>query len=188
MKAQKQLIFYHSILDVLSETGCPFCRFLKEYQAVRIQSRRDQSFSHLCSFHTWALAAVQDALITARIFIDLLEEITPASDGASDCDICSDIAVEEDRRIRELSGCIHRTDISNWLHTDAVLCVPHGIKLRRYVQPAVAARIDTILESHRRQLVQELETLCGRPQAGKPGWGSLGRTAEFLVSQRGLHS
>lgn len=188
MKAQKQLVFYHSILDVLSEFGCPFCRFLKEYQAAHIQSHMSRNISHLCSFHTWALAAVQNAQTTARVFIDILEEAMPASDEKPACDICSEVSAEEDRRIREFASCIHRTDVSNWLHADAVLCVPHGLKLRRYVQPAVAARIDTILEGNRRQLVQELQMLCGRPQADKPGWGSLGRAAEFLVSQRGLHS
>ena len=188
MKAQKQLIFYHSILDVLSEAGCPFCRFLKEYQAVSVQNRTDRTISHLCSFHTWALAAVQNALTVSRVFIDLLEDTSSESDEKPVCGICSEVSAEEDRRIREFASYIHRTDVSNWLHTDAALCVPHGTKLKRYVQPAVAARIDTILEEHRRQLIQELEMLCGRPQADKPGWGSLGRAAEFLVSQRGLHS
>jgi predicted NUDIX family NTP pyrophosphohydrolase len=52
----------------------------------------------------------------------------------------------------------------------------------------VAARIDTIIENCRRQLTQELQNLRDTPEADRLGWGSLGRAAEFLVSQRGLHS
>jgi hypothetical protein len=62
------------------------------------------------------------------------------------------------------------------------------MKLRRQVQPVVAARIDAIIESCRQQLTQELEGLRHKPESERPGWGSLGRAAEFLVSQRGLHS
>jgi hypothetical protein len=74
------------------------------------------------------------------------------------------------------------------LRTTAVLCIPHGTKLRRQVQPVVAARVDAIIENCRRQLTQELRDLFDKPEADRPGWGSLGRAAEFLVSQRGLHS
>jgi hypothetical protein len=52
----------------------------------------------------------------------------------------------------------------------------------------VAARIDAIIDICRRQLTQELQSLRDKPEAERPGWGSLGRAAEFLVSQRGLHS
>lgn len=188
MRTQRQLAFYQSILDVLRETGCPFCRFLKDYQAAHLQNQMSRNITHLCSFHTWALAAVQNALTTAQLFLDLMERTPLTSEEHSACDICSELAAEEDRRIREFVSCIHRTDVGDWLRTNAVLCVPHGARLRRLVQPVVAAHIDTILEKHRRQLVQELETLRDSPQADRPGWGSLGRAAEFLVSQRGLHS
>jgi hypothetical protein len=69
-----------------------------------------------------------------------------------------------------------------------VLCIPHGLKFRRQVQPVIAARIDAIIDNCRRRLTQELETLRDTPEADRLGWGSLGRAAEFLVSQRGLHS
>ena len=42
MRTQKQLVFYESVLDVLHESGCPFCRFLKEYQAARLQNRPEK--------------------------------------------------------------------------------------------------------------------------------------------------
>jgi hypothetical protein len=52
----------------------------------------------------------------------------------------------------------------------------------------IAARIDVIIENCRQQLTQELQSLRDKPESERPGWGALGRAAEFLVSQRGLHS
>jgi hypothetical protein len=188
MRTQKQLVFYQSILEVLQESGCPFCRFLKEYQAERLQHHSEHEIHRLCNFHTWGLAAVQNALTAAELFIHLVDEPAPISNEEAACDICRVVSAEEDRRIREFVSCIHRKDVSDWLRTSAVFCIPHGIKLRRQVQPVVAAHIDTIIENCRRRLTQELETLRDTPEADRPGWGSLGRAAEFLVSQRGLHS
>jgi len=66
--------------------------------------------------------------------------------------------------------------------------MPHGTKLRTQVQPVVAARIDDIIENYRQQLAQELQHLRDEPDSDRAGWGAIGRAAEFLVSQRGLHS
>jgi hypothetical protein len=187
MRTQKQLVFYQSILEVLPETGCPFCRFLKEYQAEHLQHHSEHDIHRLCNFHTWGLAAVQNALTAAEVFIHLVDEPAPISSDAA-CDICKEVSAEEDRRIREFASRIHRTEVSDWLRGAPVLCIPHGIKLRRQVQPVIAARIDAIIESCRRQLTQELQSLRYKPEADRPGWGSLGRAAEFLVSQRGLYS
>jgi hypothetical protein len=188
MRTQKQLVFYESILDVLQEPGCPFCRFLKEYQAARLQNRPEKETHRLCNFHTWGLAAVQNALTAAQVFIKLVDEPAPISKEVTRCDICNEIVAEENRRIREFVSCSHRTDVSDWLRENAAFCIPHGTKLRRQVQPVVAAHIDAIIENCRQQLTQELQSLRDKPEAERPGWGSLGRAAEFLVSQRGLHS
>ena len=188
MRTQKQLVFYQSILEVLQESGCPFCRFLKEYQAARLQHHSEHDIHHLCNFHTWGLAAVQNALTAAEVFIHLVDDPAPIASDTAACDICKEVSAEEDRRIREFVSCIQRTDVSDWMRTSAVFCIPHGIKLRRQVQRVVAARIDTIIENCRRQLTQELQNLRDTPEADRLGWGSLGRAAEFLVSQRGLHS
>jgi hypothetical protein len=127
-------------------------------------------------------------LTAAQVFIKLVDEPRPISKEVTACDICNEIVAEEDRRIREFVGCINRTDVSDWLRANPVLCIPHGIKLRRQVQPVIAARIDAIIENCRQQLTQELQSLRDKPESERPGWGSLGRAAEFLVSQRGLHS
>jgi hypothetical protein len=188
MRTHKQLVLYESILEVLQESGCPFCRFLKEYQTARLQSHPNESIHRLCNFHTWGLAAVQDAPGAAQAFIKLVDEPAFFSKGDSGCDICREVLAEEELRVREFVGCLSRTAVSLWLQGAAVLCMPHGAKLRGQAPPVLAARIDTIIESYRQQLAKELEHLRDEPERDRTGWGALGRAAEFLVSQRGLHS
>ncbi len=74
MRTHRQLVIYQSILQVLHEPGCPFCRFLKEYQAGRLQKRLESETHRLCNFHAWGLAAVQDAPAAAQAFIGMLGE------------------------------------------------------------------------------------------------------------------
>ena len=112
MRTHKQFVIYQSILQVLLEHGCPFCRFLKEVQTVRLQSAREKEIRCLCNFHAWALAAVQDAASAAQVFSRLIEEPVSASNKDSGCDLCREILVEEDRRIRKFVSCIAREDVS----------------------------------------------------------------------------
>jgi hypothetical protein len=186
MRTHKQLVIHQSIPLVLPEHGCPFCRFLKEFQTGRLQNHREKEIRRLCNFHAWGLAAVQDAPSAAHVFLKLLEEPAAVSNEDSGCDICREILADEDRCIREFVSCLAREDVSHWLRTEPVLCIPHGIKLRRKVPIVLATRIDAIIESRRERLAQELLQLSQEPEADRAGWGSLGRTAEFLVAQRGL--
>jgi len=188
MRTHRQLVVYQSILQVLNEPGCPFCKFLKEFQAGRLQNRSETETHCLCSFHAWGLAAVQDAQAAANAFIGILNKSESNANGSQECDVCKEVKAEEDLRIRELATCLHRPEIADWLRTCAVLCIPHAAKLRREVPPVLASRIDTIVQNCRRQLKQELDQLRNEPGIDRSGWGALGRTAEFLVSQRGLRA
>lgn len=183
MRTHRQLLLYQSILQVLEDSGCPFCRFLKEYQTARLQNHPKESCHRLCNFHTWGLAAVQDAPAAAQVFIKLVGEPPPLSKEESECDVCREVVAEENLRLREFVSCISRPDVSSG---SAILCIPHGTKLRRRVQPVLAARIDAIIENCRQQLAQELQHLRDAPEPDRTGWGAIGRAAEFLVSQRGL--
>jgi hypothetical protein len=188
MRTHKQLVVYQSILQVLQEQGCPFCRFLKEFQAARLQNHSKDDLHRLCNFHAWGLAAVQDAPAAAQVFIKLVTESPSLAEADSACNVCREVLFEEDLRIREFVSCISRPDVSQWLRGSAVFCIPHGTKLRTQVQPVVAARVDAIIENCRQQLAQELQHLRNEPEQDRAGWGAIGRAAEFLVSQRGLHS
>jgi predicted dithiol-disulfide oxidoreductase (DUF899 family) len=70
VRTHRQLVVYQSILQVLHESGCPLCSFLKEYQAARLQKRSESETHRRCNFHAWGLAAVQDAPAAAQAFIE----------------------------------------------------------------------------------------------------------------------
>jgi len=188
MRTHRQLIFYQSILQVLHEPGCPFCRFLKEFQSARLQNRSDRETHRLCSFHAWGLAAVQDAPAAARVFIGILNESESNADETQECNVCKEVMAEEDLRIRELATCLHRPEVADWLRTEATLCIPHATKLRHQLPPVLASRLDAMVKNYRQQLKKELDQLRKEPSQDRSGWGALGRAAEFLVSQRGLRA
>ena len=187
MRTHKQLVTHQSILQVLPESGCPFCRFLKEFQAARLQNNGEKEIRRLCNFHAWGLAAVQDAPAAAHVFLKMLEDSVPKASGDSECDICREVLAEEDLRLREFLSCLGMKDVTQWFSAEPALCIPHGQKLRRHAPATLLCRIDSIVDSYRRRLAQELLQLSKEPELDRTGWGSLGRTAEFLVAQRGLH-
>ncbi|MGB6112512.1 MAG: hypothetical protein WBG35_15410 [Acidobacteriaceae bacterium] len=186
MRPHKQLVTHQSILQVLQEFGCPFCRFLKEFQALRLQNHRQEEIRRLCNFHAWGLAAIQDAPAAAQVFLKMLEDTTPQASADSECDICKEICAEEDLRLHEFVSCLSMKVITQWFSAAPALCIPHGIKLRRQVPTIFTNQIDAIIESHRERLAQELMQLSKESELDRAGLGSLGRTAEFLVAQRGL--
>jgi len=171
MRTHRQLIFYQSILQVLHEPGCPFCRFLKEFQSARLQNRSDRETHRLCSFHAWGLAAVQDAPAAARAFIGILNDLESNTDETQECDVCKEVMAEEDLRIRELATCLHRPEVADWLRTEATLCIPHAAKLRHQLPPVLASRLDAMVKNYRKQLKEELDQLRKEPSQDRSGWG-----------------
>ena len=186
MRANK-IMNYESILQVLGETGCPFCRFMKNFQATLLQDPKEKDIHHLCNFHTWGLAATQRAASAADLFLHLLAN-PPDVSPASLCDVCILLQAEEDRRIREFIGCAQHKLVVQWLRSQAVLCITHGTKLKQGAPPVLASAISAIMEGFRKQLVKELTRLRDEYQSDAAKWGVLGHAAEFLVSQRGLHA
>jgi hypothetical protein len=184
MRANK-IANYESILQVLGETGCPLCRFMKNYQAALMQDPSEKDIQHLCSFHTWGLAATQRASSAAQVFLTLLEKRAGAPADSS-CDICVLLELEEDRRVRELISCLSHKLVVQWLHSRPVLCLGHGMRLQRGVPPVIASAIHSIMENYREQLAEELAQLRDEYEPAEAKWGTLGHAAEFLVSQRGL--
>ena len=188
MRAHRMLVAHESIEQVLHEPGCPLCRFLKDFQAIHLQEDSARELHRLCNFHAWGLAAVKDASTAAEVFLRLVSETDPCSNGRTECDLCRKVDIEEDRRIRELATLLGKPQVVQWLRTEAVFCIPHAIKLRQKVSLFLAPRIDTIITNYRQQLRDELNQLRHEPGPDRSGWGALGRAAEFLVAQRGLRS
>ena len=188
MRTHRLLIAHQSIEEILHEPGCPLCRFLKDFQAIHLQEDSAKEIRHLCNFHTWGLAAVQNAPKAAEVFIRLINDNAPVPNGKPECDVCRKVEVEEDLRIRELVTLFGKPQIVKWLRTEAVFCIPHATKLRQKVSLILAPRIDTIITNCREQLKEELLQLRDEPGPDRSGWGALGRAAEFLVAQRGLRA
>jgi len=188
MRIHSQLALCQSILPVLREPGCPFCRLLRDFQADRLQKHGATELQHLCNFHLWGLAAVQEAPDAARIFLKLVNEAAPLSNGAFACDVRNEIAREEELRLREFLSCLQRSEVTQWLRINGNLCIPHGLRLRPGLPLAMAPRIDTMMQSYRQQLSSDLEHFRDEwlPESNRSGWGAAGRAAGFLVAQRGL--
>lgn len=180
-----KVINYESIVQVLGEPGCPFCRFMKNSQAALLQDPAEKEIHHLCSFHTWGLAATQRAATAARLMMKLVEKQEDGSSVAT-CDICVLLEMEEDRRIREFISLLNHKLVAQWLRTQPTLCIPHGTKLKQGVPQATALAINSIIEKNRQDLVCELRRLHEEYQPDAANWGVLGHAAEFLVAQRGL--
>jgi hypothetical protein len=184
MRANK-VINYESIIQVLGESGCPFCRFMKNYQAALLQDPAEKEIHHLCNFHTWGLAATQRAVSAAQHFLNLLQK--PADvPVASICDLCVLLEIEEDRRIREFVSLLNHKLVAQWLRSQPVLCLAHGTKLKQGVPQVTVLAVESIIENYRVHLAQELRRLHEEHQTDAAKWGVLGHAAEFLVSQRGL--
>lgn len=184
MRANK-IINYESIVQVLGEPGCPFCRFMKNYQAALLQDPAEKELHHLCSFHTWGLAATQRAASAARLLMNLVEKQVDTS-AVTTCDICVLLEIEEDRRIREFIGLLNHKLVAQWLRTQPILCIPHGTKLKQGVPQATALAINSVMDKYRGYLVSELRRLHEEYQPDAAKWGVLGHAAEFLIAQRGL--
>ena len=188
MRTHRLLVLHQSIEEVLHEPGCPLCRFLKDFQTIHLQEDSANDIHHLCNFHMWGLAAVQDASTAAEVFIRLVNDPAPVPNGKLDCDVCRKVEAEEDLRIRELVTLLGKPQTLQWLRTEAVFCIPHATKLRQKVSLILAPRIDTIITNYREHLNDELLHLRDDPEPGRSGWGALGRVAEFLAAQRGLRA
>jgi hypothetical protein len=185
MRAHK-VLNYESILQVLGEGGCPFCRFMKNFQTGLLQEPKGE-VHHLCNFHTWGLAATQQAVSAAEHFMSLLREQAGLVPGSS-CTICALLQEEEDLRIREFISYSEHKLVAQWLRSQAVLCMVHGTKLKHGAPPIIVSAINSIMERCRRQLVEDLARLHSDYLPDAEKCGVLGRAAEFMVSQRGLHT
>ena len=121
------------------------------------------------------------------LFMKLLEkqpEASPASPAIFACCL-------EWRKIvasANSSACLNHKLVAQWLRSQATLCTIHGTKLKQGVPPVIASTIQAIMERYRKQLIGDLESLRDEYQPDTANWGLLGHAAEFLVSQRGLHT
>ncbi len=174
-----------SVLQMLSEHGCPICAFLKNVQTKLVQDGDVTDFSQLCNAHAWAVAAVRQTETAARIFLALLEA-RPA-EGKHECSICLRLEQEEIFRLHELIVALDGRQALDWVKAHGVFCLPHGLRLRTEAPLAVRALIDEILDRRASELQSALTRLLADASQGiSEHGGVLGRAAEYLVAQRGI--
>lgn len=180
-----RIVNYTSVLQLLGEKGCPVCAFMKNYQAALLQEPSNKEVHHLCNFHTWALAATQNPIIAAELFLKLLSHPVEAT-ATSSCDICLLLHLEEERRIRELVTCLEQRLAVSWLRAQGVICLVHGLKVKNGSSPSSAVLVESAMKRQREKLTKELSDLVKQYDPNPVKWGTLGRAAEYLAAQRGL--
>jgi hypothetical protein len=178
---------YASVLDVLVQTGCPMCTFLRNSQAALLQDGTD-SGSVLCNFHGWGVAAVRDSASAAEVLLVFLDSLDPASRlVGEECWICSRLRQEENSVLIDLTSPEHQDRIRTWLKTRGAFCAPHAAKVKRKAPLRMAALIDESNARRRRELRSVLAMLISRSNPVlSEHTGLVGQVAEYLVSQRGL--
>lgn len=176
---------YRSILDVLDLPGCPICRFVKNHQSILMQQDTSLQILSLCNFHTWGVAATQQALLAADVFQAMLADAGHSS-LPSDCDICIALRTEEVRCIQEFVKYADGLRVTQWLRTGSAFCVIHGAELEQSLPSDIASEIVANMRAYRLQLGSQLSRLRESPDPESAKGGTLGHAAEFLVSQRGL--
>ena len=176
---------YDSVLQALSEPGCPLCVFLKNVQSKLLQEGAVEEFMMLCNAHAWALAAVRHSATAAQIFRSLLERTSRREHR--ECSVCLRLDQEETLRVQELLASLGRRRVLEWIERKGVLCLPHGLRMREDASESARALIDRILERRRQELQEALgESMLEAGQRDTEHGGLLGRAAEYLVSQRGI--
>jgi hypothetical protein len=176
---------YDSVLQVLSEPGCPICAFLRNVQTRLLQRGEIEEFVMLCNPHAWALAAVRDSATAAPIFHALMRQSSQPEHR--ECSVCIRLDQEETLRSQELLASLGRRRVLEWVQRKGILCLPHGMKMLEDASEPGRVLINTILDSRRRELEKALgQLMIGAGHSDSEHGGVLGRAAEYLVSQRGI--
>lgn len=176
---------YDSVLQVLSEPGCPICAFLKNAQSKLLQEAEVTEFIGLCNTHAWALAAVRRSAPAAEIFLSLINN--SADMEHRECSVCMRLGQEEVLRIHELLAALDRPHVLDWIAKKGVLCLPHGLKIQAEASHSARILVDRILARRRSELEEALAAFALANDDSESGHGgTLGKAAEYLVSQRGL--
>lgn len=175
---------YNSIVQVLSEAGCPICAFLKNVQSKLVQESQIDEVVALCNHHAWAIAAVRERVQAAKIFLALIEKSRQGE--RRECSICIRLEQEETLRIQELLASLEQHHVLEWIEKRGVLCIPHAFRMYEDASEAGRALIDRVLNRSQDALGRMLRESLVDAMRDSEHAGLLGKAAEYLVSQRGV--
>lgn len=180
--------------QALMKGTCPVCGILKDFQWILTETTHPQTELRLCNFHGWAFARSRGkpsrstpGESVTNVFLELLKKPLTGKVSSQQCTLCRCVLEEEVARLRELAQKLQTGMFAQWMKTQGTLCIDHAEKLKEFVPLRLRSLVDEIVERNRVELEQELETFREQLRHGiHEGGGLLGRTAEFLVGQRGL--
>lgn len=175
---------YRSVFDATSDSGCPLCRYMRNYQAKCVQTSLTPRPAGICNFHAWAIAAIHDRLDASQVFLNLLSSFSLSKNAP--CDICLRLEKEDAVQLKLMGDSCKKMTPVQWLTTYGEICIPHSLELQKIVPATHLPMIDKAIASYRDKLVLSLQEQQGVDIEGA-GWGVLGHVAEFLAGQRGLY-
>jgi len=180
--------------QALVKGTCPVCGILKDFQWTLVETTRPQPDLRLCNFHGWALVRSRGKLSRStpgenatNVFLEMLKKPLAGKVSSDECSLCHRVLEEEVARLRELAEKLQATMFAQWMKTQGTLCLDHAEKVKEFVPLRLRTLVEEIVERNRLELEQELKAFREQLRHGiHEGGGLLGRTAEFLVGQRGL--
>jgi hypothetical protein len=173
----------------LAKGHCPICALLAEFQDRFIDGTGITRVSSLCNFHAWAVAKAAPPDLASQVFHHLVEQSGNSSvrSGETSCDVCKQIRDEDRTRTEEMIVQLKNASTRQWMNLQGSFCLAHAQKLASALPPELRDVVGEIMNRNRKELLDELNALrVGLKRGDRTGWGSLGRAAEFLASQRGI--
>ncbi len=175
------------ISQALGKGSCPICAFLRNQQSTLLKGGLSPGqVTDLCNFHAWALAAAVDSRNAAEVLLNVLGQSARHTEHS--CSFCSRLREEEIIQLRDLVTQMGRGLITDWMKQQGTLCRSHGEHLRQLAPVKLHDIIDEVIGRTIADVKSGLEHLLGADgKDDRAGSGVLGRAAEFLASQRGIH-
>lgn len=179
----------NTVLNALAKGVCPICSLARAFQNEMIEGLRPGAAATLCNYHAWAIAASSPAGSVIEIFLTMLRNTTKRGTRQDqiDCDLCSAVREHEIARLREFASEMQRAKFAEFVGNYGTLCRFHGSTLISFLPQEHAKIVNSMMENNQQELERMLQSYAATVQSGgRSGGGILGRTAEFLVAQRGL--
>ncbi len=180
-----------SITSIATRNACLLCAALREFQNDLLKHLKPDDCRRFCNTHGWLMANAGPAESVAAIFLTAIlnQDWRPASPVSEECDLCSRMHKEKERRLEEIAKQLREPKLRSWLHDYGTLCLRHGREVIHKLPEALRESIQELISRNSAETVETLEDFLQRVKEGShAGGGVLGRAAEFLVAQRGTES
>lgn len=180
-----------SITSIATRNVCPVCAALREFQNEFLKHLQPSDCQRFCNTHGWVVANSGPAESVASIFLKAILDPAwrPASPVSEECDLCSRMQQEKERRLGEIAKQLQQPRLRSWLHDYGMLCSRHGREVMAKLPEPLQKSIQELIARNSGEIVEILQDFLQRVRQGShEGGGVLGRAAEFLVAQRGIET